>query len=117
MLAALSLALALSLQVPPPSSPEFEEGKRLYFDLEYELAVFRFRNAARNVDVTDEQRALAYAWLGLAYAQVAEMESARESFLEAAKLDPDVVLPKDASPPPPGPVAAWKSMLRSHLPR
>ncbi len=100
MLAALSLTLALALQAPPPAFAELDEGKRLYFDLEYELAVFRFKDATRNTTVADEQRALAFAWLGLAYAQVAEMESAREAFVEAARLDAAVTLPADASPPP-----------------
>lgn len=85
-----------------PASPaeNFDEGKRLYFDLEYELAVFRFRDAARDEGWEVNQRALAYAWLGLAYAQIAELSSAKEAFMEAARLDANVTLPADASPPP-----------------
>jgi len=85
-----------------PASPDenFEEGKRLYFDLEYELAVFRFRDAARAADWSDARRATAYAWLGLAYAQIAELTSAKEAFVEAARLDPAVSLATEASPPP-----------------
>lgn len=97
MLAALSLSLVLAAQA---ASPAFDEGRRLYFDLEYELAVFRFRDAVRDTELPAKDRALAFAWLGLAYSQVAEMESAKEAFVEAARLDPEVALPKDASPPP-----------------
>lgn len=82
------------------TSPAFDEGRRLYFDLEYELAVFRSRDAVRDTELAPKDRALALAWLGLAYSQVAEMESAKEAFVEAVRLDPEVALPKDASPPP-----------------
>jgi tetratricopeptide (TPR) repeat protein len=99
MLLAASLALLMAAQ---PASPEqnFEEGKRLYFDLEYELAVFRFRDAARTADWEPGKRAVAYAWLGLAYAQIAELSSAKEAFSEAVKLDANIALAEEASPPP-----------------
>lgn len=96
----LALFLALSFAAQGPASPDFQEGRRLYFDLEYELAVFRFRAAARDEGMPAPQRALVHAWLGLAYAQVAEMQSARESFADALALDPEVALPSEASPPP-----------------
>lgn len=99
MLCALGLALIVAAQPGAPAD-NFEEGRRLYFDLEYELAVFRFRDAARSDAWETSDRARAYAWLGLAYAQIAEISSAREAFVEAAKLDPNVTLPDDASPPP-----------------
>lgn len=99
MLCALGLTLLVAAQPATPAD-NFEEGRRLYFDLEYELAVFRFRDAARSEDWGTPERARAYAWLGLAYAQIAEISSARESFIEAAKLDANVTLPDDASPPP-----------------
>lgn len=96
----LAFALALSVAAQPPATPDFDEGKRLYFDLEFELAVFRFRAAARSEGLAPKERALVYAWLGLSYAQVAEMESAREAFADAVALDLDVSLPQEASPPP-----------------
>jgi len=99
MLSALALTLLVAAQPASPAD-NFEEGRKLYFDLEYELAVFRFRDAARSDAWETSDRARAYAWLGLAYAQIAEISSARESFMEAVKLDANVTLPEDASPPP-----------------
>jgi tetratricopeptide (TPR) repeat protein len=99
MVTALGLALLVAAQ-PASADDNFEEGKKLYFDLEYELAVFRFRDAARNEGWEVGRRAQAYAWLGLAYAQIAELSSAKEAFVEAARLDANVTLPDNASPPP-----------------
>jgi hypothetical protein len=83
-----------------PQNASFEEGKRLYFDLEFELAVFRFREAAKAPELAPPDRASVYAWLGLSYAQIAETNAAKEAFIEAAKLDANVVLPSEANPPP-----------------
>ena len=91
---AFSLLLGAS---PLDSHLAFQEGKRLVEAFEYEKAVFRFREAARDESLGVE-RATALVWLGLTYVKVGEQSAADEAFLEAVRIDPLVALPPSTPP-------------------
>ncbi|MBM4281594.1 MAG: hypothetical protein FJ137_12820 [Deltaproteobacteria bacterium] len=92
------LTLTLLLQATPlDDNLAFQEGKRLSEQFEYEKAVFRFREAARDESLGVE-RATALVWLGLTYAKIGEQGAADEAFLQAVRLDPLVALPPSTPP-------------------
>lgn len=87
------IALALSAAAPPLEEDiDFQEGKRLVDELDYERAVFRFQKLTKS-DRPAEQRAVVHAWLGLTYANLGDEGEAIKAFVVAIKLDPLVVLP------------------------
>lgn len=87
------LALALSAAAPPLEEDiDFQEGKRLVDELDYERAVFRFQKLTKS-DRPAEQRAVVYAWLGATYANLGDEAEAIKSFVVAIKLDALVSLP------------------------
>lgn len=92
------LALGLALAPPLAEDPVFLEGQRLYRDLEFDQAIFRFEEAARVIDREPKERARAFAWLGLAYAQVGDFDSARRAFRSAVLFDIETTLPEMAPP-------------------
>jgi hypothetical protein len=92
------LTLTLLLQATPlDDNLAFQEGKRLSEQFEYEKAIFRFREAARDESLGVE-RATALVWLGLTYAKIGEQGAADEAFLQAVRLDPLVALPPSTPP-------------------
>lgn len=80
------------------SDPAFVEGQRLYDQLEYEQAVFRFQEVALRPELPPEDRASALTWLGLGYAGAGSLDAARRSFVYAARAWPGVALPVEVSP-------------------
>ncbi len=95
MIIALLLAV-LASATPLEEDIDFQEGRRLVDDLDYERAVFRFQKLTKG-DRPVEQRATAWAWLGLTYANLGDEGEALKAFVAAVKLDPLVALPP--SPP------------------
>ncbi|MDP2344013.1 MAG: tetratricopeptide repeat protein [Deltaproteobacteria bacterium] len=91
--------VALAVSAAAPSLEEdidFQEGKRLVDELDYERAIFRFQKLSKS-DRPAEQQAQVNAWLGLTYANLGDEAEAIKAFVVAIKLDPLVVLPP-ASP-------------------
>ena len=97
IIAALVLAaLATATPTPLEEDIDFQEGRRLVDELDYERAVFRFQKLTKS-DRSVEQRAAAWAWLGLTYANLGDEGEAIQAFVSSIKLDPLVTLPP--SPP------------------
>lgn len=91
MIIALMLAV-LAAATPLEEDIDFQEGRRLVDELDYERAVFRFQKLTKG-DRPVEQRAAAWAWLGLTYANLGDDTEALKAFVSAVKLDPLVALP------------------------
>jgi len=94
MLMAFVCSLALVAAAAPPLEEDidFQEGKRLIDELDYERAVFRFQKLTKS-DRPAEQRAVVHAWLGATYANLGDEAEAIKAFVVAIKLDPLVALP------------------------
>jgi tetratricopeptide (TPR) repeat protein len=90
----LALACAVLMAAAPPLADDidFQEGKRLVDDLDYERAIFRFQKLTKS-DRPAEERATVYAWLGATYANLGDESEAIKAFVNAIKLDPLVALP------------------------
>jgi tetratricopeptide (TPR) repeat protein len=94
----LSAVLSLLLSTSPlEGNIAFQEGRRLADEFEYEKAIFRFREAARDESLGID-RATALVWLGLTYAKIGEQKAADDAFLEAVRIDPLVALPPSTPP-------------------
>lgn len=91
-------ALALLTIASLNADTAFNEGRKLYDDLEYEQAVFRFQEVALRADVVGADRATALVWLGLSYAGVGDEDAARRAFVDGARADATLVLPVEVSP-------------------
>jgi hypothetical protein len=96
--ALILLAFLASAPSPLPDDAAFNEGLRLLEDFEYEKAIFRFREAARDEAKTPKQRAICLVYVGLTLAELREESGAAEAFEDAVRSDPFVTLPADASP-------------------
>ena len=90
----LACALMLAIAGAPPLAEDidFQEGQRLIDELDYERAVFRFQKLSKS-DRPAGERATAFAWLGLTYANLGDEGEGLKAFVNAIKLDPLVVLP------------------------
>jgi tetratricopeptide (TPR) repeat protein len=88
----IACAVVLAAATPLEEDIDFQEGRRLVDELDYERAVFRFQKLTKS-DRPVEQRAAAWAWLGLTYANLGDEGEAIKAFVAAIKLDPLVVLP------------------------
>jgi tetratricopeptide (TPR) repeat protein len=76
----------------------FEEGLRLYRDVEFEQALFSFQEAATQPDRPDDDRVVLFTWLGLTYAALERDDAAERAFRDALRLDIEAALPEDAPP-------------------
>lgn len=90
----LALALIASLQ----GDASFDAGCKLYDQLEYEQAVFRFQEVTLRPGLSPEDRATALAWLGLSYAGAGNPDAATRAFSDAARASAAVTLPVEVSP-------------------
>lgn len=88
-----ALLLLLASATPLVEDIDFIEGKRLVDELDYERAVFRFQKLTKAADRPADERAQAFAWLGLTYANLGDEEQAIRAFVDAIRLDPLVALP------------------------
>lgn len=97
----LGLTLALILVAPAQLEvdPDYQKGRELYRELEFEQAVFRFQALAIKPSLTREEQAQAFLWLGLCYAGVPNNELAAQAFRDALRLHPEARLPIENPPP------------------
>ncbi|MCP4502433.1 MAG: hypothetical protein GY822_20975 [Deltaproteobacteria bacterium] len=77
---------------------EFNQGKALYQELEFEQALFRFQKASVDSSLSAEERASSMMWTAMCYAGVGNEVSAKRTLSDAVSVFPQVVLPKVASP-------------------
>jgi tetratricopeptide (TPR) repeat protein len=92
------VAVALLIHASPlDANLAFQEGMRLSEQFEYEKAIFRFREAARDESLGVD-RATVLVWLGLTYAKVGEQQAADDAFVDAVRIDPLVALPPSTPP-------------------
>lgn len=92
------IALALALTGALGDDPTFDEGVRLYQELNYEQAIFRFQQVAVRTALAPPEKATALLWLGLAYAGSGDLEEAKRSFRYALEADRTAALPTETSP-------------------
>jgi hypothetical protein len=90
--------MMVAMATPLADDEAFVAGRELYQQLEFEEALIRFQEVSLGEDRTDEERALAFVWAGLAYAQLGRFDHAAESFERGIRSDPDVALPDGVSP-------------------
>lgn len=96
--AMILLAFFATADSPMPDDPAFTEGLRLLEDFEYEKAIFRFREALRDPQKTQKQKAICHVYVGLTLAELREEDGAIDAFADAVRADAFVTLPPDASP-------------------
>jgi len=94
MLVSLVLVLLASLD----GDAAFAAGRASYDQLEYEQAVFRFQEVAIRSDLSDEDKATAFVWLGVSYGSVGDAMAARRAFSDALRANPAQTLPVEVSP-------------------
>lgn len=98
MTAGSLIALALMVPTALGGDPTFEEGVRLYQELKYEQAIFRFQQFAVSPSLAPADKATALLWLGLSYAGSGDLEEAARSFRFALETDGTATLPTETSP-------------------
>ena len=98
MTAAPLIALALMVTTALGGDPTFDEGVRLYQELNYEQAIFRFQQVAVSPALAPADKATALLWLGLSYAGSGDLEEAARSFRFALAADRSATLPTETSP-------------------
>jgi hypothetical protein len=92
----VALALAVALQTSPTT--RLDEGIALYGQLEFERATIVFQRLALEPDLTPQTRASVFLWLGLAYGQLGDLDSARQAFARAMLNDATMAAPPDTPP-------------------
>jgi tetratricopeptide (TPR) repeat protein len=90
----LGLVLAMGLA----GNPEFEHGRSLYNEFEYEEAVSLFRLLVKTPGRSAADKAQLHAWVGLCYAQMGRNAQAQDAFDRAVGYDPAVLPPPDSPP-------------------
>jgi tetratricopeptide (TPR) repeat protein len=95
---AATLMLSLSATVPLAEDPAFQDGMKLFDQLEFEQAAFRFEQAALDSEREPAERAQAFLWLGISYANAGRFELAKPALEKAFFADENVVVPPDQSP-------------------
>lgn len=106
LLAALLLAAALV------DEPSYQEGVRLYEQVDLDGAIARFGEALVAPGTSDIDKATLHAWIALSHAQLGRKDEAMTSFSTAVKLDRNVKLPARAPPD----VEAQLEAARAELP-
>jgi tetratricopeptide (TPR) repeat protein len=95
---AATVMLSLSATVPLAEDPAFQDGMKLFDQLEFEQAAFRFEQAALDSEREPGERAQAFLWLGISYANAGRFELAKPALEKAFFTDENVVVPPDQSP-------------------
>ncbi len=97
--------LALTLAVSGASGsdalindPIFVDANRLFSDLEFEQAAFRFEQLGLRSTLPTADRAVVLMWLGTSQAKAGDLESASRSYELALSLDPAAQPPVAMSP-------------------
>lgn len=94
----LTLAAWLAVAGALADSPAFQEGLAAYQDLEFELALERFRAASAEEGRSDDERATLAVWESMCRAGVGDDEGAKAAARRALELRLDVVPPEIAPP-------------------
>ncbi len=92
------LSLALVLMTSLDGDDAFAAGRASWDQLEYEQAVFRFQEVAIRSDLSLEDKATAFVWLGISYGSVGDAMAARRAFTDALRANPAQTLPVEVSP-------------------
>ena len=106
LLAALLLAAALA------DEPSYQEGVRLYEQVDLDGAIARFGEALVAPGTSDVDKATLHAWIALSHAQLGRKDEAMTSFRTAVRLDRNVKVPARAPPD----VEAQLEAARAELP-
>ncbi len=106
LLAALLLAAALA------DEPGYQEGVRLYEQVDLDGAIAKFGAALAAPSTSDVDKATLHAWIALSHAQLGRKDDGMTSFRAAVKLDRHVKLPAQAPPD----VEAQLEAARAELP-
>lgn len=92
------LSLVLVLLTSLDGDAAFAAGRASWDQLEYEQAVFRFQEVAIRSDLSREDKATAFVWLGISYGSVGDAMAARRAFTDALRANPAQTLPVEVSP-------------------
>ena len=95
---ALLLALVVAASSSVTDDPLFVDASRLFLDLEFEQAAFRFEQLGMRTDLENSERAVVMMWLGTSQAKAGDLENAARSFELALALDDTAVAPVEVSP-------------------
>ena len=93
-----ALFLLIAVATPLVDDPAFKDGRRLYDELEFEQAIFRFEQAAQVADRSPADLAVLKMWVGVSHGQLGDFTRAGEAFRAAVDLDPEVQVPVPVSP-------------------
>lgn len=80
------------------SDPLFVDAKRLFGDLEFEQAAFRFEQLGLRTELPRSDRAVVLMWLGTSQAKAGDLDSASRSYELALSFDLDATPPVAVSP-------------------
>ncbi len=94
---ALILALVIAA-AGVQTDPIFVDANRLFNELEFEQATFRYEQLALRRDLSAEDRALVLMWLGTSQAKAGDLDNAARSYELALSLDPSATVPTAVSP-------------------
>lgn len=96
MIVSALLLLAVHVSAASP----LDGGKAQWRIMEQEKAAALFESAVRAAK-SDDERAHAYVWLGVARAELGDFSIAKSAFVRALRLRSDITLPDDAGEIPP----------------
>ena len=96
MISATLLALVIAGGLADDEA--FQDGLRLYREVEFEQALFRFQEAATVPDRPDADRVVVFSWLGMTYSTLEHDEASDRAFRDALRIDIAAALPADAAP-------------------
>lgn len=91
---------ALLLTVHVSAASPLDDGKAQWSVMEIERAAALFESAVRTAK-SDDERAHAYVWLGVARAELGDFSVAKNAFMNALRLRADIALPSDVGEIPP----------------
>jgi len=94
----IALLMLMAVAVPLDDDPTFKEGRRLYDELEFEQAIFRFEQAAQVEGRTPPELARLKMWVGVSHGQLGDFTRAGEAFRAAVDLDEKAEVPVPVSP-------------------
>lgn len=94
----IALLMFMAVAVPLDDDPTFKEGRRLYDELEFEQAIFRFEQAAQVDGRTPPELARLKMWVGVSHGQLGDFTRAGEAFRMAVDLDEKAEVPVPVSP-------------------
>lgn len=80
------------------ADPLFLDAKRLFGELEFEQAAFRFEQLGLRTDLPTADRAVVLMWLGTSQAKAGDLDSASRSYELALSFDLDAKSPVAVSP-------------------